>query len=463
MSQDENKNNKILQILIAVILILIIGTTGYYLIEDDWSLFDSFYMTVITITTVGFGETKELSLYGRIFTVIIIFIGIGIVALSAGQLASFIINREIKSILGREKIQKKLKKLKNHFIICGFNNISRGICSNLLKREIPFVVISEIEDDILECSENMLIVKGDASKDDFLIECGVKRANGVVVCKNSDADNIYISLAAKELNANLKIVAISSDPKVENRMVRAGVDFVVYPLKLGGEQIAREIMRHLGKKSRVSGGIEDAVYGYYMEYYCHFDDQSTTVKKIKDKMSAVTVLALVLEGDEVINNPIDESIVSKNDSLILVSDKNTEDKNTGSECGLFKWESFMSVGVLSLDKDHQHLVNLINKIENAVKNKESRRVINQVFDEMFEYVLIHFKHEEILFEELNYPGLELHKKIHNELLLKVKDLDSKRAFIRPESIISFLKSWIKHHIMEDDKKYSDYLISKGAK
>ena len=460
---EQNKNTKIIQIFIAVLLILSLGTFGYYFIEDGWSLFESFYMTVITITTVGYGETRELSLYGRLFTVVIIFMGIGIVALSAGQLASFIINREIKSLLGREKITKQLKKLKNHFIICGYNNISKGLCSDFKKRNIPFIVISNEINESIMTDDGFIILCGDATKDDVLLNAGIKGAKGLVVCSNTDVDNLYISLAGKELNKDIKIVTICSDPQVESRMIRAGADVVVYPLKLGGEQVAKEIMHHYGKETSTAGGKDNSVYGFYLEYYFHFEDEHTTVNEIKKKLSVEHILALILENGDKIDNPNDEFIVSKNDSLILVMHDQSQKIRINKKQEVLKWSSNLSVGIIALDKDHKHLIDLINKIETALKNNESKRAVNQVFDEIFEYTIIHFNNEEVLFEKYDYPEFDWHKKIHQGLLKKVTELDAVRSFISPESLVAFLKSWIKHHIMEDDKRYSDYLVSKGAK
>lgn len=462
--EESSDSVKIFQILIIVLVIIIIGTLGYYFIEKGWSLFDSFYMTVITIATVGYGETHELSTSGRIFTVILIFIGIGVVALSASQLAALVINREIKNILGKEKLQKQLNKLQNHYIICGLSNITRGICDTLCIMGFPFVIIENDSSkiDLITEKDKYLFVKDNPTNDSTLVKCGVKRAKGLIVCTESDADNLFISLAGKEFNPQIEIVALGSDPKIEDRMTRAGVNKVVYPLKLGGGQVAEEIFRHLGKKGHGSGKNEGALYGFYLEYYSHFEEEASTVREVIDKFSAVSVLSLKTAGKEVIDNPSLELIVHQNDSLILVMNEKKINANGRKPLHILKWSSSMSVGIVTIDKEHKHLVDLINKIDTSIERDETRSAINQVFDEMFEYVLSHFNHEEEIFEKYGYPGIAEHKKIHKELINQVKELDSQKAFIKPESIASFLRLWIKKHIMEEDKKYTEYLVSKGA-
>ena len=132
--------------------------------------------------------------------------GIGIVALSAGQFVSFIINREIKSLLGQEKITKQLNKLKNHFIICSYNNISKGLCNYFKKRIIPFIVISNEINESMMTDDGFIILCSDATKDYVLLNAGIKGAKGLVVCSNTDVDNLYISLVGKELNKVLELL-----------------------------------------------------------------------------------------------------------------------------------------------------------------------------------------------------------------------------------------------------------------
>ena len=461
MSELKNSNTKIIQIFIVAIAVVVIGTLGYYFIEDGWTLFESFYMTMITITTVGYGETKSLGVNGRIFTVILICFGIGVVALSASQLASFIIGREIKNIFGKEKLNKQLKKIRDHYIICGYNKISSGICHKLKEESIPFIVVDFNKEEPLVSTEmsKILHLNEDPTKNSSLLKVKIKEAKGLIACTESDSTNLYITLAARELNPEINIIARGTDPRVEARMIRAGADNIVYPLKLGGEQIASIIYQHLKKDIVDQDKIQSDVHGFYMEFYRHFDDEDISLENVLKKTSATRAVALKIMNDEIIENPPLDSIVSKNDSVILVKNINSEDL---SKHETLVWNSEMSVGIVSFDKDHKHLINLINKIELSGKNKDTRRVIFQVFEEIFEYVLVHFEHEETAFKKYDYPGLIEHRQIHNEIINKVKDLEKQKDIISPDSIIAFLKSWIKHHIMEEDKKYTTYLKEKGA-
>ncbi len=464
MSDSSTSSNiKIIHILLVVIGVIIIGTLGYYFIEDGWTLFESFYMTIITISTVGYGETKDLGLYGRIFTVILICIGIGVVAMSASQLASFIIGREIKNIFGKEKLDKQLKKIRDHYIICGYNKISKGICQKFTEENVPFVVVDFGNEEAVALSDisDFLYINEDPTKNSTLKKVKIEEAKGLIACNDSDSNNLYIALAARELNPDINIIVRGIDPKIEDRLIRAGADNVVYPLKLGGEQIASIIYQNSTKDI---GNIKKEVthrdvHGFYLEFYRHFEDENITIDSILKRTSAIKAVALKVSNEEIIENPPINSIVSNNDSVILVKNINFEDL---SKHETLVWCSGMSVGIVSIDKEHKHLVGLINKIELSSKNRDTRSVIFQVFEEIYEYVLVHFEHEEELFEKYDYPELLEHRKIHQEILDKVKDLDKQKNVISPDSITAFLKSWIKHHIMEEDMKYSAYLKGKGA-
>jgi voltage-gated potassium channel len=465
MSDSENKNTKILQILFIVIAVIIIGTFGYYFIEEGWTLFESFYMTMITISTVGYGETKDLGLYGRIFTVILICVGIGVVAMSASQLASFIIGREIKNIFGKEKLYKQLEKIRDHYIICGYNKISRGICQKFTEENVSFVVVDfgNEQAETLNDLNKILYIKADPTKNSTLKKIKIEEAKGLIACNDSDSNNLYIALAARELNPDINIIVRGFDPKIEDRLIRAGADNVVYPLKLGGEEVASIIYQNSIKDkdtgNRKKEITQSDVHGFYLEFYRYFEDENTTIDSIVKRTSAIRAVALRVSNEEIIENPPKNSIVSNNDSVILVKNINIENH---SKHEVLTWSSEMSVGIVSFDKEHKHLVDLINKIELSIKNRDTRNVIFQVFEEIFEYVLVHFEHEEELFEKYEYPELLEHKRIHKEILEKVKDLDKQKNVISPDSLIAFLKSWIKHHIMEEDMKYTAYLLGKGA-
>jgi voltage-gated potassium channel len=459
-----SSRSKLLQLLFFLIGVLVFGTIGYYVIEENWTLFESFYMTVITVTTVGYGETKELSVDGRIFTIILIFIGIGVVAVSATKIAKFIIEKEIKNLLGRDKMESQLKKLQEHYIVCGFGEIAYGICSKLVNENIPFVIIDDNPDKINKARlRNYIAVENDPTSDAILVAAGIEKANGIVACTGSDSDNLYITLAAREINREIHIIARGSDPMVEARMIRAGADSVVYPLKLGGEQIANIILKKLGRFSELNEiNADPCVMGYHLEVYRHFADDSITIKEVKEKTSAIMAVSLKLFNLDTINNPTDNLEVTKEDSVVLIIDDFYKKEQRSGMMDTMKWTSDLSVGIPSIDKEHIHWIDLINKIEYSISEGNAKEKLPGILDEISEYTLTHLKHEDELFTKYDYPLLLEHKKIHENLVEKVKDLSSQRKYILPESISALLRSWVKHHISVEDKKYSKHLIDNGA-
>ncbi len=230
-------------ILSAALIVLIIsgGTLGYVFLEG-WDLFDAFYMTVITLTTVGFGEVHPLSRIGRMFTVALIVVGVGAVfyALSTG--AKFMLEGELQEIFGRKRLEKKIKELTDHFIVCGYGRMGRIICRELGEKKIPFVVIEKMPEKLLD-GQDVLLVEGDATKDEILKEVGIKKAKGLISVLPTDAENLYVVLSARGLNPNLMIVARAGDEGSEQKLMRAGADRVVSPYHIGGLRIAHTVLK----------------------------------------------------------------------------------------------------------------------------------------------------------------------------------------------------------------------------
>ena len=190
-----------------LLVILLIGTTGYMFIEE-WNLLDSLYMTVITITTVGFREVKPVSDAGKVFTVFIIFIGMGIIAYILGIVAQTMVYFQVRSIIGRTKLGLTIRSIKNHYIICGFGRIGKVIAHELRANNVPMVVIDndQGEREHLE-HENIPYLNDDATSEDVLIEAGIERAKGLVSVVASDSDNLFITMSARGLNPELFILA----------------------------------------------------------------------------------------------------------------------------------------------------------------------------------------------------------------------------------------------------------------
>lgn len=234
---------KIIRGVMMLAMVLLIGTIGYMVIEE-WQLLDALYMTVITITTVGYGEIRQVSEPGRIFTIFIIFAGMGILGYTFGMVAQAMVEFQVRSILGRRKLGLKIKSLKDHYIMCGYGRIGRIIAQELNSNKIPVIVIDQ-NPDSKEALENQDIpyIIDDATSEDVLIEAGIERAKGLIAVVESDADNLFITMTARGLNSDLYILARADEEQTQKKLLRGGADRVVLPYLIGGHKMAQTIVK----------------------------------------------------------------------------------------------------------------------------------------------------------------------------------------------------------------------------
>ncbi|WP_404306064.1 NAD-binding protein [Neorhodopirellula lusitana] len=242
----------LLPILFFVALVLSVGTSGFLLLEDGISVHDAFYMAVTAITPTQFHEVHKLSIGGRYFTVALVFCGFGAVVAFATQFARLIVQSELEGvgIITQKQMRRRIRQMKNHYIVCGFGEIGGAICGELVQQQLPFVVITADSDSGAAIErEGFASVKGNPTADASLKQAGIEHAKGVIAVLADDADNLFISLAARELNPKILIIARGEDSGVEDRILRAGADIVVSPMKLGGQQIATLIRQQDGSSS----------------------------------------------------------------------------------------------------------------------------------------------------------------------------------------------------------------------
>ena len=229
-----------LSILVGVIGL---GTVGYMAIEK-WSPFDALYMTVITLATVGFKEVHDLSATGKLFTILLIIFGAGIIAYAVGSLIQLMVEGQLRNLLGRKKLEKQISKLQGHYIICGYGRIGTLICREFAARPIPFVVVEKDPDLCSKLSnEGILFVRGDATDDETLMEAGILQARGLITAVTSDTENVYITLTARGLNPDLYILARSGEEGSEKKLRRAGASKVISPYTIGATRMAQAVLR----------------------------------------------------------------------------------------------------------------------------------------------------------------------------------------------------------------------------
>jgi len=229
--------------IIVFVLMLLGGTIGYMVIEG-WPLTDALYMTIITLSTVGYGEVQGLSPTGRIFTIIVIIIGVGFVFYLAGSVIQFMMEGRIREILGRRKLEKKIRVQKGHYIICGYGRVGSSVCEALGSKPLDIVVIERdpARIDLLN-ERNILHVPGEATDEKSLISAGVQRARGLVAALKTDSDNVYVILSARQLNPELFIMARAGEKRSEKKLLAAGANKVICPYRMGAHRMAQTILR----------------------------------------------------------------------------------------------------------------------------------------------------------------------------------------------------------------------------
>jgi len=228
---------------IVLTAILAFGTLGYISIEH-MSFFDALYMTIITISSVGFSEIHPLSLHGRILTMIIICASISIGAYSMAVIVRGFIEGELQKRFEKNKMEKQIRKLKNHFIICGFGRIGRIICEELNEDDIDFVVIEQDVSAVAQIEKlKYLHLQMDATTEEALTKAGIMNAKGLVTAVRSDANNVFITLTAKGIRPDIYVLSRTSDIKNEDKLKRAGANRVVSPYFIGGRRMAQELKR----------------------------------------------------------------------------------------------------------------------------------------------------------------------------------------------------------------------------
>jgi len=234
---------RLLYILLAIGGTLAVGTVGFTVI-DRYPPFDAFYMTLTTMTTVGYGEIHPLSRAGRIFNSFLILFGVGAILVSVGAMTQTIIELEFGEATGKRRNKRMIEKLKDHYILCGFGRVGRGAASELQRAGVPFVVVDTNPDRVeAAMTAGMLAANADATRDESLRLLGIDRARGLVAALATDADNLFVMLSAKGLNPRLYVAARAAEEGAEEKMKRAGADAVFAPYALTGHRLAQALLR----------------------------------------------------------------------------------------------------------------------------------------------------------------------------------------------------------------------------
>jgi voltage-gated potassium channel len=235
--------SRILTIIGLLVVVFIIGTAGYMLIEG-WAFWDALYMTAITLTTVGYNEVQPLTFNGRIFTVGLLFLGVLVVAMCINIMGQFLLNPAGLRQWRKRRHMQKIANMKDHVIICGAGRVGQSAAQTLSELGHPFVIVDTSKKALDKAAEGGWPgFEGDATRDETLLIAGIKQARGVLVCTGNDAANLFISLTARTIRPDIYIVARSVDNVNEAKMKRVGADKVISPYAAGGRQMANIALR----------------------------------------------------------------------------------------------------------------------------------------------------------------------------------------------------------------------------
>ncbi len=238
-----NSLRRFILALILLISLTVIGTLSYMQIED-WSLHDALYMAVITSSTVGFGEVRELSPAGEIFTILYIFLSVILVGFAGASITAFLVQGELQQMMKGRRMQQRIDGLKDHYILCGCGAIGREIVQEFHAEGVPYVVVdASLEQAEVPREFDVPIIEGDATSDDVLLQAGIERAKGLVSALHDDPQNVFVTLTARQLNPNLQIVARASEEGTESKLLRAGADRVISPFEIAGRRMAATVLR----------------------------------------------------------------------------------------------------------------------------------------------------------------------------------------------------------------------------
>jgi len=312
--------------LVILLTIFVIGTVGFHFLEG-WNLLDSFYTTIATLSTVGYGDFSPETKAGKIFTIFVIIFGVGMMFYTLVLMAETFIEGRLRYVLGMGKLEKIIEKMHNHYIICGGGRIGFLICRELMAGKVPCLVIDNDPEVIQKAGEEGFIyTKGDATQDKVLLAAGIKRAKGIICVLPSDAENLYVILTAKELNNNIYIMARSEEEESEHRLIRAGADKVMSPYTLGGVRMAMAIMRP-AMLDFIEITTNRQSLELRMEEVSICANSQFIAKTLEDsgirKRFGLIIVAVKKDSGKMIFNPLANYVIEQGDRLIAMG----EDEN----------------------------------------------------------------------------------------------------------------------------------------
>jgi voltage-gated potassium channel len=300
---------------------IVFGTIGFHFVEG-WSLADSLYVTVQTLTTVGYGDVPPRSGGGRIFAVVVMLIGAGGVALAVSTIVQSVVKWELVSTFGQRRLTKKMSKLRDHYIVCGSGRVGSHLVRDLLAANESFVVIENDQQRAAEFSQRGVnVLVGDATLEESLRDVGVQHARGLAACLPNDADNVYVVLTARDLNPNLRIVARAAEEQAEAKLLRAGANHVIAPTIIGGHRMAVALTKPAVSEFMDSITANELGLGFEqveVDAASPLVGQELRSTPIRSELDVV-IISIRRQDGQIVFNPAGNATIENGDILIAIA------------------------------------------------------------------------------------------------------------------------------------------------
>ena len=305
----------------AVIALAIFG----YMTLEGWSLADSLYMVVITLSTVGYGEIRPLSPTGRVVTLALIVGGMTALAYGAGAFSRIVVEGELRRVLGRRKMDRQISKLCEHFVICGYGRVGKNVCADLIAEGLEVVVVESDEHVVQQhVSDPVMFVVGDATEDEVLDSAGIRKARGLILALSNEVDNVYVTLLARESFPDLQILARGSTDRGQQRLRAAGADRVVSPERMGARELAQSVLRptvvEFIKLATAHENIELQIDEQSIGEDSQLVGQTIAACDVRRKFGLIVVGVMTRDG-EMSFNPAPEHRIEARSTLVLLGRK----------------------------------------------------------------------------------------------------------------------------------------------
>ena len=308
--------------ILLLVAVVTVGTVGYMVFEG-WGFLDAFYMTVISITTAGYNEVRQLDTSGRLWTMLVLVSGIGILFYGIVAFVELAVGGTIQKYLGRRRMDSRISKLKDHYVLCGYGRVGRQVAEELAQEGVSFVVIEKDDGNAEECAEHgYLELLGDALEDEVLEAANVRRAKALITALDSDAANVFITLSARKMNPDLFIVSRSDSDKSAAKLEIAGADRTLSPYSVGGRRLASmatqpSVVDFLDVVSRGNREIEFRLEEFLVDKNSPLAENTIGELNVFEQTGA-RILAIIGENRQFTTNPTAEKQISTGDTLIVL-------------------------------------------------------------------------------------------------------------------------------------------------